>query len=179
MANADETPDREMAWLEAVMDRHEGPLVRYAARIVGDVDRARDVVQDTFVRLWRSDRRGSDDRLDAWLFAVCRNRALDVRRKERRMTRLSEPDVAGRPDVAPSPAAAAEQSDTSVRVAAAMAELPPRQQEVLRLKFQNGLAYKQIAEVTGLSVSNVGFLIHRGLSQLRQRFQAAGLIGEG
>ena len=47
--------------------------------------------------------------------------------------------------------------------------LPANQQEVIRLKFQHGLSYKQIAEVTQLSVSNVGFLIHAGLKTLRQR----------
>ena len=40
---------------------------------------------------------------------------------------------------------------------------------MIRLKFQHGLSYKQIAEVTQLSVSNVGFLIHTGLKALRER----------
>ena len=49
-----------------------------------------------------------------------------------------------------------------------LGNLPPRQQEVLQLKFQNGLSYQEISEITQLSVSNVGFLIHRGLKALRQ-----------
>ncbi len=52
---------------------------------------------------------------------------------------------------------------------AALATLTANQQEVIRLKFQHGLSYKQIAQVTTLSVSNVGFLIHTGLKILRTR----------
>jgi RNA polymerase sigma-70 factor (ECF subfamily) len=50
-----------------------------------------------------------------------------------------------------------------------LGDLPANQQEAIRLKFQHELSYKQIAEVTQLSVSNVGFLIHTGLKTLRQR----------
>ena len=49
-----------------------------------------------------------------------------------------------------------------------LARLPENQQEVIRLKFQQGLSYKEISSVTGLSVTNVGFLIHTGLKRLRE-----------
>ena len=48
--------------------------------------------------------------------------------------------------------------------------LPPRQQEVLQLKFQNDLSYQQISEIMELSVSNVGVLIHNAIKTLRQRY---------
>ena len=51
--------------------------------------------------------------------------------------------------------------------------LPPRQQEVLQLKFQNDLSYQEISEITQLSVSNVGVLIHNALKTLRQRYGQA------
>ena len=56
---------------------------------------------------------------------------------------------------------------TSADVDRALRALPPNQQEVIRLKFQHGLKYKEIAAVTGLSVSNVGFLIHTAIKQMR------------
>ena len=56
------------------MDRYEGQLVRYAARITGDVERGRDVVQDAFLRLCREDRAKVDGHLAEWLFTVCRRR---------------------------------------------------------------------------------------------------------
>ena len=57
------------------------------------------------------------------------------------------------------------------RVAEAVALLPDNQQEVIRLRFTDGLSYKEIAEVTKLSVSNVGYLIHMGVKTLRERLK--------
>ena len=50
--------------------------------------------------------------------------------------------------------------------------LPRNQQEVVRLKFQNGFSYKEIARITELSVTNVGFLIHTAVTRLRREFAA-------
>jgi RNA polymerase sigma-70 factor (ECF subfamily) len=55
-----------------------------------------------------------------------------------------------------------------------MEALPENQREVVRLKFQNGMSYKEIATVTELTVSNVGFLIHTALATLRMRATASG-----
>jgi RNA polymerase sigma-70 factor (ECF subfamily) len=54
-------------------------------------------------------------------------------------------------------------------VAEVIEALPDRQREVIRLKFQQGLSYKEISSVTGLSVSNVGFLVHTGVKTIRKR----------
>lgn len=62
----------------------------------------------------------------------------------------------------------AETRDSAARVLKFLDQLPGNQQEVIRLKFQNELSYREIAEVTGLTVSNVGFLLHVGIKQLRQ-----------
>ena len=171
--------DNSAQWLRRVMERHEGPLLRYAVRILGDAERARDVVQDTFLRLLTGGRDRGGDHLTEWLFTVCRNRALDVCRKERRMAPLSEQAQQAQPAAEASPDATAELREQAGRVTEALGTLPTNQQEVLRLKFQNGFSYKQIAGITGLSVSNVGFLIHTGIQALRRQFRAAGLIGEG
>lgn len=164
-------------WMRRVMERHEGPLLRYATGILGgDLELGRDVVQETFLRLWRSGRTGLEDHLPEWLFRVCRNHAIDVRRKERRMTRLSEQAEQTRPSPALSPAAAALKREAAGRAAEALTTLPVNQQEVLRLKFQNGFTYRQIAGITGHSVTNVGFLIHTGIGTIRKQFKTLGLI---
>ena len=62
-----------------------------------------------------------------------------------------------------------EQQEESGRVREQIASLPDRQQEVLRLKFQEGLSYREIAAITDVSVSNVGFLLHTALKTLRGR----------
>lgn len=79
----------------------------------------------------------------------------------------------------PGPAGEAETRDSASRVLRELSGLPENQREVLRLKFQHGLSYREIAGVTELSVSNVGFLIHRGLKSLRERLVASGLNVDG
>src|SRR3954447_23999083 len=80
-------------WVRAAVARFEGPLTLYAARLLGDPESARDVVQETFLRLCVQDRTAIEPRLAEWLFTVCRNRSLDVLRKESRMNQLSDEHV--------------------------------------------------------------------------------------
>lgn len=61
-----------------------------------------------------------------------------------------------------------EQTETFHSALKVLETLPVSQQEVIRLKFQNELSYKEISQVTGLSVTNVGYLIHAGLKTIRQ-----------
>lgn len=65
------------------------------------------------------------------------------------------------------PAASAERSEQHSEVLRFLDRLPANQREVIRLKFQGDMSYKEIAEVTDLSVSNIGFLIHAGIKRLR------------
>ncbi len=168
--------------LLALLDRYERPLVRYACSIVGDLDSARDVVQETFIKLAQggvremtnhecgmpNSQNGTAPRaphLEAWLFTVTRNRALDHQRKHRRIIPMPLPD--NRPDGGPGPAATLERREAASSLFRLLDALSPNQREVIRLKFQNDLSYREIADVTQLSVTNVGFLLHTGLKKLR------------
>ncbi|MDB6025004.1 MAG: polymerase sigma factor, sigma-70 family [Verrucomicrobiales bacterium] len=156
-------------WVRSALERHESSLLRYAASITGDAERARDIVQDTFLRMCAEEPAALEGKLTEWLFIVCRNRALDVQRKEKRMTPLTEIDLETRASADPSPALAAETRDTTANALQFLNALPPNQREVIRLKFQSGLSYQEISRVTELSVTNVGFLIHTGIKTLRQK----------
>lgn len=156
-------------WVLAAVERYEGALTAYAAHIVGDVDRARDVVQDTFIKLCSQDREEIEPHLAEWLYTVCRNRALDVRRKERRMTLMAEGQAEAVRSARPGPEQVVEDEDSAAGVLRAIEQLPENQREVIRLKFQHGMSYKQISEITKLSVTNVGFLISTGLKTVRER----------
>jgi len=159
-------------WVREALERYSGPLTRYAARITGDVDLARDVAQDTFLRLCRADRAKVEEHLAAWLYTVCRNRALDVCRKERRMSALHEGQAETIACGNPGPAAVAERHETHRNVLRVLGTLPENQQEVVRLKFQEGLSYREISDVTGFSNSNVGYLIHTAIKTIRQRLRS-------
>jgi RNA polymerase sigma-70 factor (ECF subfamily) len=169
----DENPDAE--WIRSQIDAHAALLTRYAASIMGDVDGARDVVQDVFVRLWRAPRDKVDGQVRPWLFRVCRNRALDQRRKGGRMQALTrEGETLRAVADEPGPGELAERHDSHARLLCLLRELPENQREVVRLKFQNGMSYKEIATVTRLSVSHVGVLLHTALGALRARVATAG-----
>ena len=156
-------------WVRTAFDRYEGPLIRYAARITGNVDQARDVVQDTFLKLCAAEQTDVESHLAAWLYTVCRNRALDVRRKEVRVVSLDTNAASVRESGSPPTAALAEFHEMHSRVLGVVGTLSQDQQEVIRLKFQDALSYKEISQVTGLSVTNVGFLLHTAIRNIRAR----------
>jgi len=160
---------RTLSWIEPILERYERPLLRYAASLCGCPERARDVVQDTFVRLAKHGEPEADH-LAPWLFTVCRNRAFDLRRKEERLMPMNHepPETADTVSHAPDPAASLLQKETSERLEALLEHLSENQREVIRLRFQCELSYREIAEVTQLGIGNVGFLIHTGLKKLRQ-----------
>jgi len=156
----------EPEWVLAALRKHEGPLLRYAASLAGET-RAQDIVQDAFLRLCSQPAESVRDHLAAWLFTVCRNRALELRRADRRLSPIEEnDDVIESPDSGP--IAKLERAQSLSRIGLAMAALPRKQCEVLRLKVEAGLSYKDIAEVMGLTVSNVGFILHTAIARVRE-----------
>ncbi len=176
--DGDATEVARQRWLGGLVEAHADALFRYASSLTSDRERARDAVQETFVRLLRESREKLDGREGPWLFRVCRTRVLDLARKDNRMnpTDFQDPVSAHAAEDAapetPSPAVQAEVSESARQALTLLADLPPNQREAVRLRFQNNLSYKEIAEVTGLSVSNVGFLLHTALKTLRERMQA-------
>ncbi len=164
----------EPPWIRSAMDRYERPLTLYARRLLGNADQAADVVQETFLKLCGQSPAALNGSLLPWLYTVCRSRAMDVKRKEKRMTLAMEATIDRAADSGADPARVAEQTDSTSQVIRLMASLPPHQQEVLRLKFQHSLSYQQIAEVTTLSESNVGFLISTGLKTIREKLREKG-----
>lgn len=162
----------DSGFLERIFAEQQAPLARYAARLLGDPDRARDVVQDTFVKLMAQPQAGINGHAVEWLFTVCRNRALDVLRKEGRLKRFEEGQAERVTASDPRPGHALEHAETRAAILRLVDQLPPSQQEVVRLKFQNGFSYKEIARITERSVGNVGFLIHTAVARLRAEFSA-------
>lgn len=160
-------------WVAELLTAYELPLLRYAHSLLGDADAARDVVQETFLRLIRDgDDASRNGHAAAWLFTVCRNRAMDVRRKERRMIATADPVQLDRPCPADEPHASAESDESQAMVRQWLTTLPDNQQQVVRLKFQAGLSYREIAAATGMSVTHVGVMLHTAIKMLRARMNA-------
>ncbi len=158
-------------WIRDALACHEGPLLRYAFSLTQNAETAQDIVQDTFLKLCEQKRETVAPYLARWLYTVCRNRTLDILRKSNRMVELTEEEMNQTPANTPSPSEATEQRDLYARVLQLLENLPPNQREVIRLKFQSQLSYQEIADVTQLTATNVGFLLHTALKSLRQRLE--------
>lgn len=184
-----DSPARHAQLLRDAVERYHRPLVGYARHLLGDIEQGRDVAQDTLLKMCQQDpekfEREIHPRLAAWLFTVCRNRAIDILRKERRM-HVTEPATLDRhtatgrpahsgaagglldPGGVGGPGAAVEARDTTAALMRLVETLPEKQREVVQLRFHGHLAYRQIAEVTGHSVSHVGVLLHEAMKTLRR-----------
>ena len=175
-ADVKETPfnsgrtDTNSQRLEEAQREYGSALLAFAMSILReDRERAYDVVQDVFLKMHKHGADNIDQgRTKAWLFAVCRNRAIDILRKVKPMTITDASELAAVRDERPDPSVAAERREQHNQVLGMLERLPDNQREVVRLKFQSGLSYREIADVTKLSVSNVGFLLHGALKQLRK-----------
>jgi len=155
-------------FIEWALKEYERPLIGYAQGFVHDWERARDVVQDTFIRLCQQDVAKVRDGVKTWLFTVCRNRALDVLRKDSRLVEMDEKKLLKIPGNTVSAATLLEKEEVHNRLDAYLQRLTPNQREVIVLKFQQGLSYEEISRVTGLTPGNVGFLLHHALKRLRE-----------
>ncbi|GAB5403546.1 MAG: sigma-70 family RNA polymerase sigma factor [Aureliella sp.] len=166
----DAGPFPPKSWIAGVFAERQVALLAYTtARLNGRRDDARDVVQEAFVKLCQQSWPEIEDHATAWLYRTCRNRAIDIVRREKRMsTAKFQSDISDVPDVASPPDESTSRDEQLDHVRAQVGQLSPKQQEVLRLRLQDGLSYKQIADVTGLTVSNVGFQLHDAISRLRQ-----------
>jgi RNA polymerase sigma-70 factor (ECF subfamily) len=156
------------AWVADALETHERPLIRYAKWLLGDLESARDVVQETFLRLCREDPARLEGHLAPWLFTVCRNLALDARKKAARMAPIEDEQFSVASDLD-------ERHDARqalARIRDTLEKLPANQREVVYLKFQCDLSYKEISDITALSVSNVGFLLHTAVRAIRNHLSA-------
>lgn len=152
--------------IDQALQRYERPLISQARSITGDLESARDAVQETFLRLSRQDVRALQPRLAPWLFFVCRNCALDHQRKVVRFSdAVMEEDC---PDDGPDPASEAAISDEAAMLRKLVGELSEQQRELVQLKFEGDLSYKEIGEVMRMSVSNVGVQLHTAIQTLRK-----------
>ena len=165
--------------LGAFMRRYQDSLTRFASRFLGDPEVAQDVVQETFLQVARHPARLLDvENCHNWLLRVARNIGITQIRKRERARRHAE--ALGRRIAAEGGAAredgaarAVEDEEVRARVHAEIARLSPRHREVLLLKVQEEKTYREIAEITGMSVTNVGFILHQAVKTLSRRLDGA------
>jgi RNA polymerase sigma-70 factor, ECF subfamily len=175
------------AAFEELVRQHQEPLLRFAHRIVGDLDEASDVAQETFVRAYErigAFRGGSS--LYTWLYRIAYNQAISLlrRRKVRRFFRLghSEDVSAGvalqlidTHDVA----AQVEQTQFVQQIERAIEALPPRQRAIFTMRHFDGMSHAQIAQVVGRSEGAIRAGYFHAVRKLRIAARRAELFDEG
>jgi RNA polymerase sigma-70 factor, ECF subfamily len=139
----------------------------YVASLLRDGAMAEDVTAQTFERAYRKrgSYRASRGSMDAWLFGIARNAALDeLRKRKRRATLEGDPEDSG----ARTPEDHAELALRREAVRAALASLDGQERDLIALKFAGGLSNGEIARVLRMSESNVGTRLHRTITKLRE-----------
>lgn len=148
---------------------YEKPLIRFALQYVASPQEAQDIVQDCFLKLCQADWDKIADYVKPWLYKVCRNRALEILRKEQRMSELDDFKLQQTTDKELPPDMATQRRDSFQQAMSLITKMSTKDQEVIKLKYQQDLSYKEISEVTGLTVSNIGFILHTALKELRNK----------
>lgn len=150
-----------------LVERHAPAVARFAATS-GERDSVDEVVQDTFVRAFAAiDSFRGESAFRTWLFTIARRLILDRRRSERRSRNVSsveEGDAVTQFDALDSMVA----DESLVRVRRAMESLSPRQREVFTLRVEQGLSYKEIAEITGSTEGAARVHYHNAMRAVKE-----------
>ena len=162
---------KKSAWVLSALERFERPLLQYALSILRDLDRARDMVQETFMRLHKQDQAAIEGHLSQWLFTVCRNCALKSLKKEDRYIYVEHEEFEHHKVENISPLQEMARRETVERLMEHVKSLPKNQQEVVRLRFHGNHSYQEISQITGLSVGNVGFILNAAMRNLRGKME--------
>src|SRR5918992_968704 len=161
-------PDAALAGLDfdALYRDARDDVYAYVVTLMRGRSAAEDVTAQAFERAFRKARSYDPGKGGprAWLFGIARNAALDELRRGKRIATL----VAEPVDAAATPDEEAERALERAAVREALSGLPPRDREVIALKFLAGLDNAELAAVLGTSVSNAGTQLHRAMTKLRR-----------
>jgi len=158
--------------LRSAYDEHAGRVLALALRIVRSKEEAEDVVQDTFLEVWRraSDYDVSRGELSSWIMSMARSRSIDKVRRARVRTRYAETSEAPAPLETPADRAAA--SEDGAKIRAVLATLPAEQRLALELAYFDGLTQQQIAERTGTPLGTVKTRLRLALEKLSSQLES-------
>jgi len=166
--------------METIIAEHESALLRYAGRIMNNSCAAQDVVQNVFIKLFKRWDKGlkTSAHMKAWLFRVTHNEAVDQIRKESRLRVLhTKHDEERKSEECPDGRnCALGTEDRKELVLQYLGRLHPREQQVILLRMEQGLSYREISEITGRSEGNVGNILHHAVRKLSETLKQAGLI---
>ncbi|SRR5712692_2663575 len=163
--------EREPVDWSAVYEEELPRVYNFFRYRIGDRATAEDLTALAFEKAWRARRRYRRDRaaVSTWILAIARNVAIDYFRQTRLEVPIDDSDAERE-----TPETVAVRHSDLRRLGALLGELPPRERELLALKFGAGATNRAIAKLTSLSESNVGTILHRTIGGLRAAWDAGG-----
>src|SRR3989441_9423936 len=163
--------------IEELFAALESPLLAYALRLTGDFSAAEDVFQEAFMKLHAQFDEVREPK--RWLYRTVHNLALNHRRDAGKIVQL---DLSGNEEAAESIDLQPLPDEQIVRlegiglVRLSLETLDERSRELIRLKFNEELSYKEISARTGLSTRNVGYLLHHALKAIADELAKNGIV---
>lgn len=169
-----------------LVERYEGRAYRLALRILRDPDRARDAVQESFLKAYSSlDRFEGRSGFYTWLYRMVFNQCIDMKRRDRSGRHVEWNDeVAGEGEFAPAappaalgvPDAEAERGELREAVMRAVAALPDDARRTLLLREVHGLSYAEIAKALEIPKGTVMSRLHHARRRVRELLVEAGAV---
>lgn len=150
------------------VDEYSDRIYRFILKSLGDKERAKDIVQDSFEKLWKNISILEYPKVKSWLFSCAHNNLIDIIRKEKRMIRTDqhinhEFDTGG-------------YSDLNEILHECLEKLPENWRSVLLLRDYEGYSYIEIAGITGQTESQVKINIYRGRMAMRKMIGNIALV---
>jgi len=161
------------AALSALYDRYSRTVFGVGVKLLGDRSLAEELVQEVFLKVWRSSHTFDSSRgsFSTWLYRVTRNLASDsYRKRTRRVNPVSDKDsyISATRDSSPGPQEIVDDSWLSWRISRALEELDPSHREVIELAYYQGLSQREISRRTGVALGTVKTRTSRALKRLRE-----------
>ena len=136
------------------VDLYSDNVFRFILKNIKDEERARDIVQDSYEKLWRNAENVNADKVKSYLFTTAYHTMIDVLRKDKRQTYMEDYRI-------PEDTHNEQYSDLAEILNVAVKQLPDIQRTVILLRDYEGYSYKEIGEVTSLSEAQVKVYIYR------------------
>lgn len=160
---------------EEIFDRYHKPIYNLCLRMLGNVEEASDLTQETFAKAFKAFPGMGEVKIFSWLYRVATNLNLDHFRKSKFIFRRSgtEFDFSSIVDLSrdSNPAEVAEQAETRSMVWNAMMKLPPKYKMILNFREMQSLSYAEIADVMQISVAAVESLLHRARTKFKKVYE--------
>ena len=144
-------------------------LYRFAFRLMGNQDEAKDIVQEVFMRVWkRRDEMHTYLNMEAWCMQITKNLCYDKLKSKAHQNRVALPEHWQIEDIASTPDQKAETKDIMNRIHGFISKLPDKQKQVIQLRDIEGYSYKEIGEILEIDINQVKVNLFRARQAVRE-----------